>query len=319
MPETFDRRSFIKAGGAALATFASLSPTEEAHAEARVEDEARQEESKEFQLKLDIGRMDLGDQRQTDARLYAMACEALATSVTALAGNAKRHLHFTEAPIVREAIRYDTSPKSSDGLFRKRWLSLAIEATKKQTKLKCKHHSFVPELLFANAGDSVCYPSDPPLGHTKPRFKIEQDIHFNNTKTCASGSVHIPGRRTDVEDVSFFSRHFGKLESLCAPDTRLHAVSHWQETVFEGLGVGWGKVRFANMMLVNRWDFETNTLLESELAFKIRKPLGAEWNYEQLGLSSKLYAALHATGNFRQDPPIFYYFDPVSSVEIQKT
>lgn len=282
-----------------------------AHKSEPAADGVQHEESKEFQLKIDAARAGSAAAPADDFALLAAACRALDECLGGGSALAEA------APVVREAIRYDTSDRPEDALFRRQGLSLAIEATDARTKLKCKHHSFIPELLGAEPADSVCYPSLRG-GRAKARFKIEQDLHFNNTKTCASGSVFLPGRRTDADAVSFFSAHFPGIASLCAPETRLHVVHHWRETVFEVRELRFGKARFANLMLVNRRDPSSGALVESELSYKVRREAGRGWDREQLALASRLYAALNATRVFQADPPIFYLLDPVGSVDILK-
>jgi hypothetical protein len=70
-------------------------------------------------------------------------------------------------------------------------------------------------------------------------------------------------------------------------------------------------------MLVNRWQWETDELLESELSFKVEKTMGEEWPYDALQVASVLYLELKKTGIFQAAPPIFFYDNPVSSTNIK--
>ncbi len=324
------RRNFILSGGLVLAaaSVVGISDTTDTVASKNRDSENDKsllgdsgmdlQESKEFQLKV---KLDVDRERHSpevvDARSYEIVQKALSKSVVSMSDVGQPRFLFPKKPKFREAIRYDTAPRSENGILRKQWLSLAIEVTDKRTKLKCKHHSLMPELILETPKKSICYPSLVKSDkHTKPLLKIEQDLHFNNTKTCASGSLYLPGRRTDVSTLGFFSEYFPGLDSLLPANTPLHAVQHWRETVYDDIEVGWGDIVFGSVMLVNRWDVRTNTLVESELAYKVRKPMGSPWNYQELRLASRLYGALHETGLFRLDPPIFYYLDPVSSIDI---
>lgn len=269
-------------------------------------------------MKLEVVRLGGDITTATDTWLHAKACKAVDQCMPFLAGERKARPLRSGDPVLREALRYDTSLNSDEGLFRKHWLSLAIEATAERTKLKCKHHSLIPELLYATPDESICFPATVDGRHTKARFKVEQDIHFSNVKTCASGSVFVPGRLTEVADVAFFSTHFPRLTGLCTPETRLHTVHHWREMVHETGEIFLGKTRLSNLMLVTRRDPASGALVESELSYKVRKEMGRDWDQEELKAASRLYSELHATGAFQEDPPIFYVFDPVASVDIRR-
>lgn len=328
MSNSISRRDFLRVGGAAIAT-APLTVAGDAWGRGESRSSTRHsvglylQESKEFQLKVKPPGLKgkTADRRQIDALLYENVKKAIGLAVRALPDAGGRRLSFPESPIDREAVRYDTSAKRDDGLLRKNWLSLAIEATDKHTKLKCKKHSFIPELLMDSAETSICHPKPKEgvkYGKDSLVLKLEQDLHLNNTKTCASGSLHLKGRRTDVKNMAFFSDCFPRLETLLPADTPLHVVQHWHETVFDDIEAGFGGFVFDNMMLVNRWDFQTGELLESELAYKVRKQMGEPWNYDHLRLASRFYQELYSTEFFLSDPPIFYYFDPVASVDIRR-
>lgn len=333
MTNSIGRRNFILSGGLALAAASVVGISNAADAVAPKDRDGEDneprlgdsgvylQESKEFQLKV---KLDVDSEPHSpeviDARSYEIVQKALSKSVVSMSDMGQPRFLFPKQPKFREAIRYDTAPRSENGILRKHWLSLAIEVTDKRTKLKCKHHSLMPELILETPQKSICYPSLVKSDkHTKPLLKIEQDLHFNNTKTCVSGSLYLAGRRTDVSTLGFFSEYFPGLDALLPANTALHTVQHWRETVYDDIEVGWGDMVFGTVMLVNRWDVRTHTLVESELAYKVRKPMNAPWDYQELHLASRLYGALHETGLFRLDPPIFYYLDPVSSVDIVRT
>lgn len=270
------------------------------------------ERSIEFQLKVDAATV-TGKTKPADidAALYAKVQKVVSRAVQKLAGKAKLKLEFPE-PWVREGIRYDTDAKTSKGLFRKHNMSLAIEATDELTKYKCKQHHFIPELLYIKPKSALCYPRNK---GTDTKLKLEQDIHFDNCKYCASGSLFLNGRRTDIAKVKDFSQLFPGIEQIASPDTALHPVSHWQETVCGKMVTSWRDITI-EWDLITRRDHRTHTLVESELSYKITKAMKDDWDYALLGLASQLYLDLRVAGIFRQNPPIFYFQDPVSGVEI---
>ena len=278
--------------------------------------------SKEFQLKLiPPAQLDTMSQAAVDQWLYTQVKFALHQAALTLADLGKVEMSFPEAPWYRDARRFDTAPKAADGILRRKlWLSLAIEATDEKTKLKCKQHSFIPELIYDKPKKSVCYPDLSEAGKyddCNGKFKVEQDLHVDNTKTCVSGSLFLPGKQTDVQTLAFFSRYFPALGELLPEETRLYTISHWNETVFDDIQFAIKKqITLDSVMLVNRWDAATGKFLEAELAFKVETELGEAWDCNQLQLASRCYQAIFDTGVFRPAPPIFFYFDPVASVEI---
>jgi len=280
--------------------------------------------SKEFQLKLippPPGKR--LTPAETDQWLFQRARSALEQAAASLADIGQVDLSFPDGPWYRDALRYDTAPLSADGILRKKlWTSLAIEATDERTKLKCKQHSFIPELIFDKPKRSICYPDLGQAGkykHCDGKFKVEQDLHVDNTKTCVSGSLFLKGRQTDVQSLDFFSRYFPALADLLPEETRLYPVCHWRETVFDNIGFSIKKkITLESVMLVNRWDHASGQLVESELAFKVVNELDNPWDSKQLQLASRCYQALFDTKVFRPTPPIFFYFDPVASVEIDE-
>lgn len=59
------------------------------------------------------------------------------------------------------------------------------------------------------------------------------------------------------------------------------------------------------------------TLLESELSFKVEKSMKGDWEYRELNYANQLYFELQKTSVFLPAPPIFFYQDPVPSVNIK--
>ncbi|MDD2775054.1 MAG: hypothetical protein PHU06_03770 [Gallionella sp.] len=270
------------------------------------------ERSIEFQLKIDTAVvLTKTEPTEIDAQLYAKVQKVISQVVKKIAGKTKLKTTFPK-PWIREGIRYDTAVPSSNGLFRKHNMSLAIEATDELTKFKCKQHNFIPELLYRKPKSALCYPKNK---GTSVKLKLEQDIHFNNCKYCASGSLFLKGRRTDITTVGDFTQLFPKIEQISPSETLLYPVSHWQETVCGKMVTTWGDITL-EWDLVNRWDNQTRTLLESELSYKIFKSLKADWDDALLALGNQLYLELRTAGIFRQHPPIFYFHDPVASLEL---
>jgi hypothetical protein len=270
--------------------------------------------SKEFQAKLALGAIDAHmSHENAETLLFRQAAKAIGKAVRQAAGDRRHEIDLPEAGWRREGIRYDTAPdRSGRGLFRHHNLTLAVEASDEKTKLKCKQHHFMPELLFESPKASVCHPKP---GLDGAKLKLEQDLHFDNAKFCASGSVFIEGRQTDVQDLRFFSRRFPGLKELAPSATPLRVLSHWDETVYDKLLTRIGKIEF-EWMLVNRWDHDPSELLESELSFKLVKSIKDDWDRKALDAANRLYLALGGTGAFMAYPPIFLYRDPVASVDI---
>lgn len=270
------------------------------------------ERSIEFQLKVDAAPFAKKHKPdRIDAGLYAKVAKVITGAAQKLAGASRLKLDFPE-PWVREGIRYDTDPDKNKGLFRRNNTSLAIEATDELTKYKCKLHNFIPELLFSKPASALCYPKNKGRG---AKLKLEQDIHFNNCKYCASGSLFLKGRRTDIGTVGDFSRLFPRIERIAPADTVLFPVSHWQETVCGEMTTAWRDISI-QWNLVTRRDHKTGKMLESELSYKIVKAMKDDWDHELLSLASSLYLDLRTAGIFLQDPPVFYFHDPVAGVEI---
>ncbi len=282
------------------------------------DDKVELQKSKEFQMKLVLP--EAGEEPINKAKVDQELFKLVTDTITSIV---KRHTAATE-PLLnfdinkcihREGIRYDTK----NNLLKQHNLTLAIEATDKRTKLKCKEHNFIPELLFENAAESICFPDiQASKNYDKhgTKFKLEEDLHFSNLKYCASGSLFVKGCSTQVETLAFFSHYFPKLEKLLSDSTPLKILSHWDETVFDDMRVEWEGTVFYDWMLVNRWDWGTKKLLESELSFKVENEMDKKWEYDVLGKANRLYLELKKTGIFMAAPPIFFYDKPVSSVDI---
>lgn len=276
------------------------------------------QQSKEFQMKVvwppDGQTADL-QPGVTDQQIFQHVTQTISAVVTRLAGAKTTELVFTDNLWRREGIRYDTA----GGDLKRNNLTLAIEATDEKTKLKCKQHQFVPELLFEKPKHSLCLPDREAVSHYQQhaaKFKLEEDIHFSNIKYCAAGSLFVEGRANQFGSLDDFSHYFPGLGTLRSPAAPLTPLSHWDEAVFDDMRTGWGKCRLADWMLVNRWDWGTNTLLESELSFKVTKALAADWDYRLLRRAAALYLELQRSGIFRAAPPIFFFDNPVSATDI---
>lgn len=277
------------------------------------------QESKEFQMKV-LWPEILGEVRSrpevTDRLIFARVCETIVAAVDRIADGTKTSFRFNDNLWRREGIRYDTAT----GALGRQYLTLAIEATDERTKLKAKQHSFIPELLFTKPKQAICYPAIKKSGgyalHDS-KLKLEQDLHFSNLKYCASGSLFLEGRTKTVNTLGSFSRYFPALNRLQPAETPLHAVSHWDEAVFDDLSVRWHDTTISTWMLVNRWNWASDRLLESELSFKVAKTLKDPWDMTALQRATQLYLALQQSGRFMPAPPIFFFDHPVTAVAIE--
>lgn len=284
------------------------------------DDKVKLQESKEFQMKvmwLNLDEEAIVSPCVVDQQIFNLVKKAISSAVKELAEGKPTKLVFNDKVWRREGIRYDTE----NSTLKSKNLTLAIEATNECTKLKCKEHNFIPELLYEKADESICYPDiQASKGYKKhkTKFKLEEDLHFSNLKYCASGSLFVEGRSTQVKTLEFFSRYFPALiTKIPLPaDTPLNALSHWDEAVFDEMSVEWDGVEFKDWMLVNRWEWGTNKLIESELSFKVEKEMDKDWEYDDLRKANQLYLALQKKSLFIQVPPIFFYNKPVSSVDI---
>ena len=277
------------------------------------------QESKEFQMKVvwpPAGQETELAPGATDQQIFQHVTQTINEVVTRLADGRKLKLEFVDEPWRRDGIRYDTA----DLELKRHNLTLAIEATDEKTKLKCKQHHFIPELLFKKPKDSICLPDEKSVRRYKEhgaKFKLEEDLHFSNIKYCASGSLFVEGRSQRVSTVEYFSRYFRKLDSLLPASTPLLPLSHWDEAVYDKMITRWGNYEFSDWMLVNRWAYGSNTLLESELSFKVEIGINEKWDYKKLYHASQLYLELQRSGMFMTVPPIFFFDNPVSSTDIK--
>ena len=281
-------------------------------------DKIPQQESKEFQMKVDINAFLGNSPREpgkTDKEIYKAVIAELKAAIKKLAPDSGT-VTYADDGWRREGIRYDTS----DRQLKAEYLTLAIEATSTDTKLKCKSHQFVPELLYTKPKKSPCMPdwdALPDYRKDDAKFKLEQDIHFDNIKFCASGSLYLEGKQTSFPVLGSFGTYFPGLEKLLEPATPLVQVSHWDEAVYDDITTNWkGGKKISDWMLVNRWQWGTNQLLEAELSFKITKTMGDDWDQDELEQAQALYLVLQANSFFIAYPPIFTFANPVSSVDI---
>lgn len=276
------------------------------------------QESKEYQMKVDVARcLEAGHPRPgaSDEAIFAAAVLAIRQAVASLAGGGAWDVTAKDDPWRREGIRYDTA----DGRLKANKLTLGVEATDKRTKLKFKQHDFVPEMLFDKPKNATVLPNIKQSAKYKKHdttLKREEDLHFDNIKYCASGSLYVKGRQTDVRDTGFFAPYYPGLARMFPKSVALQPVSRWNETIFDDITATWGDDVVDSWMLVNRWDAITGELLEAELSFKVAKDFDVAWNYDALRQAERLYLALQATGLFRPWPPIFTFANPVSSVDI---
>lgn len=232
----------------------------------------------------------------------------------------------------RHGERYDTAPYV--GLFRENGLSLATEKAikgtkKKKTKLKCKQHALMPESLYKKHKKSYCYPRVKDKS-VKSKFKLEQDIHFNNCKYCATGYFKLDGTKHKFATAEDFLQYYPGLAKV--PDfkkkLRLVKVKDWQETVFDGMEFKIGGLK-AEGALVTRRDKKSAKWVESEFSFKIKlrkKKLrkgkyldpAIGWDYQGLKELSNIYNEFFGFSDvFIQSPSIFYFSGPVGSREIR--
>jgi hypothetical protein len=136
------------------------------------------QESKEFQMKVvwpPPGRHKKPVPGATDQQIFKLVETTIRDVVSRLAGGKKGKSILDDTPWRREGIRYDTA----DWDLRQNNLTLAIEATDEKTKLKCKQHHFIPELLYKRPKHSTCYPAVKAASCCKEhgaKLKLEEDI-----------------------------------------------------------------------------------------------------------------------------------------------
>jgi hypothetical protein len=274
--------------------------------------------SKEFQVKL---KQSLGEyyEQARDTLLDVLKC--VETS-----GRYRFKVQSEGESWKRRGERFDTLPNI--GLFRQNGISLATEKRKDDkagTKLKCKLHNLVPELLYSKPETSWGWPRDDVVG-VERKFKLEQDIHFDNAKFCATGYLVLPGTDWKFKQVGDFTRYFPLLSDLpgVRQDQRLYKVKDWDEyvqdeMVFEICGE---KVEGALVTRRNRLD---NSWDETEFSFKVKqkdKECGwlqpaRGWDEDCLRTLSAIYKEMYRMSSvFIQSPSIFYFHDPVASKDI---
>ncbi len=278
--------------------------------------------SKEFQIKL---RPEVATSDKTAISEMMRVLKALANS-----DRHKFHIIKMGETWQRHGERYDTA--QGTGMFKEQQLSLATEkrgeGKKARTKLKCKLHNFVPELLYRDHEKAFCTPVLKPYKKSsgiriEPKFKLEQDIHFNNTKYCATGYLTLPGREHSFTTVKEFARFYPRLLKLSGIESKtpLVKVKDWNETVHDNIIMRIGDMELRGA-LVTRRDRISGALDESEFSFKLSQskigctPLdpAADWNYRDLQRLEALYNEMfEMEGVFMQDPTIFYFANPVSS------
>ncbi|HZX30047.1 MAG TPA: hypothetical protein VFF03_01720 [Rhodocyclaceae bacterium] len=276
------------------------------------------QESKEYQMKIDIGRCfgtGPGAPVPSDEALFEASLRAIRQAVESLSQAGEWKVTANDNRWLRAGIRYD----AADGRLKAHKLTLAIEAADKRTKLKCKQHDFVPEMLFDKPEKATVFPDITRTGDYKKHdttLKREEDLHFDNIKYCASGSFYLKGRQTQDKDSGFFTRYYPKLEVFFPETVPLVEVSHWDESIYDDMRARWGRNDIDTWMLVIRRDAATQAFLEAELSFKVIKALADDWDYRALRDASRLYLALRQTGIFQELPPIFTFANPVSSIDI---
>ncbi len=184
-------------------------------------------------------------------------------------------------------------------------------------------------MLFAKPQDASVYPNTQQVFNFKDHdatLKLEQDIHLDNTKYAATGSLYVAGDLgSDLNPdkpcrLSLFSMYFDKLNGFVGQDgdsTLLVPDQHWNEVIYD-ITTDWVGDKIDSWMLVTRWNTKDKTLVESELSFKFQQEDG-EWNLEKLNERCRLYDALGRHSLFKPLPPIFTFADPVSSFEITKS
>lgn len=269
----------------------------------------KRQESKEFQIKLTHQK---GDNPDAYMKRAATALKEAIKEVF----DGKSKLGNIPEPWTRHGLRFDTQ----NSALKSHDCTLAIEASKdkKGTKLKCKLHNFIPELLFEVMDEAISFPTRTLYKgkDIKPKIKLEQDIHFDNIKFCCSGSVILLVVEKDFKNVDDFAAYFGRLLDLAPRKTRLVVVSDWEETVYEDIALKSDDLD-TDFTLVTRFGNKRGCFLESELSYKIKKDYGKDWNYRALQLANRLYLALQKDKTFMKVPPIFFVDTPASSTDIK--
>jgi len=274
--------------------------------------------SKEFQIKL---KQTLGEHHEKARDTVLDLLECIEAS-----GRYRFKVKSKGESWKRRGERYDTLPDV--GLFRRNGISLATEKRKGKdggTKLKCKLHNLVPELLYSKPQTSPGWPRDD-VADVDRKFKLEQDIHFDNTKYCATGYLILPNTDWTFETVADFARYYPLLSDLPGihQDQRLFKVKDWDEfvedeMVFEICGE---EVKGALVTRRNRLDGSWD---ETEFSFKVKQKHkecswlepAKGWDEKCLHTLSEIYNEMYRMRSvFIQSPSIFYFRDPVASIDV---
>ena len=226
----------------------------------------------------------------------------------------------------RRGERYDTKKSN----FKRLNISLATEKSKiketERTKLKCKLHNFVPELLYTSSKKASCYPGNGGNNKIKTKFKREQDIHFDNCKYCATGYLDLPSLKPSFQKAKDFYTYYPNLEKACGvkPSTQLKKVKDWDEYIFDDLKirVGSTEIKGALVTRINRGDSSWD---ETEFSFKIQQQQDSKqpdggWDFDDLNHLATIYQRLfteYSRTFFIRTPSIFYFNNPVSSQEVK--
>ena len=138
------------------------------------------------------------------------------------------------------------------------------------------------------------------------RLKLEEDLHFDNIKFCASGSVELEGTGYAFATVRDFGKYFARIEDWVPGTEPLKPDSDW---------------------LCTRRNRSDGSLHESELSFKIKKEKTLQkgkgkktvrkWDYAALHAANRLYLELQKNPVFEQEPSIFLVNSPAKSTDLK--
>ncbi len=283
------------------------------------EKKVKRQISKEFQIKL------VQQKRYSDVDYQKAALKALEVAIYKVFGN-KAVFDGGKGSWKRRGTRFDTSGQG----FKARNLTLAIEAanSRNETKVKCKYHNFIPELLFEKMKEAISWPTRKKFKgkSIKRKMKLEEDVHFDNIKFCASGSVVLLGTTHNFKKVKDFGKFFKRINRWIPGKTHLGVISDWKEVLKNDMRIKKKGSPFKDDLefyLCNRWNRSDGSLDESELSFKIKavkitKKGRAIWDHKELKAANKLYLELQRNPVFIQAPSIFFVDTPASSTSIKK-
>jgi len=220
----------------------------------------------------------------------------------------------------RRGERYDTQ----DSFFKSNRITLASEKSeddKNRTKIKCKLHNFIPELLYPEIEYAYCYPNAGSYDDIELKFKQEQDIHFNNCKYCATGYMKLPGTAHQFTQVEEFYPYYPNLKKVPEIDGNadLVKVKDWQETIFDDIKMKIGDFEFKGA-LVTRRNYCDQSLDESEFSFKVTEGKDG-WDYNGLSQLADIYNLIRSRYGeifLINQPSIFTFQNPASSEEIKE-